>query len=86
MGARKRQFPHLSKRLGKSHGGLQRKWKIKRVSKRLCQNDLLSKQFIGLEYQVRKVIILAKNEIIGKTHQLIIKRFFSFSRRSSCIN
>ena len=34
-------------------GGLQRKWKIRRVSKRVCQTELLSNQFIGLEYQVR---------------------------------
>ena len=57
-------------------GGLQRKWKIKRISKRVCQTDLLSNQFIGLEYQVRNGEVLAKNEIIGNKHQLIIKRTF----------
>ncbi len=62
----------------KVDGGLQRKWKIKRVSKRDCQMDLLSNQFIGLEYQVRNGRVLAKNEIIGKKHQLIIKRTFLF--------
>ena len=61
-------------------GGMQRKWKIKRVSKRVCQTDLLSNQFIGLEYQVRNGKVLAKNEMIGKNHQLIIKRPFLFKR------
>ena len=59
-------------------GGMQRKWKIKRVSKRLCQMDQLSNQFIGFEYQVRNGKILSKNEIIGKRHELIIKRTFLF--------
>ena len=59
-------------------GGMQRKWKIKRVSKRVCQMDQLSNQFIGLEYQVRNGKVLSKNEIIGKKHQLIIKRTFLF--------
>ena len=59
-------------------GGLQRKWKIKRVSKRVCQMDQLSNQFIGLEYQVRNGKVLSKSEIIGKRHQLIIKRTFLF--------
>ncbi len=57
-------------------GGMQRKWKIKRVFKRVCQMDQLSNQFIGLEYQVRNGKVLSKNEIIGKRHQLIIKRTF----------
>ena len=60
-------------------GGMQRKWKIKRVSKRVCQMDQLSNQFIGLEYQVRNGKVLSKNEIIGKRHQLIIKRTFLFN-------
>jgi len=59
-------------------GGMQRKWKIKRVSKRVCQMDQLSNQLIGLEYQVRNGKVLSKNEIIGKKHQLIIKRTFLF--------
>ena len=59
-------------------GGMQRKWKIKRVSKRVCQMDQLSNQFIGLEYQVRNGKVLSKSEIIGKRHQLIIKRTFLF--------
>ncbi len=62
----------------KVDGGLQRKWKIKRESKRVCQKDLLSNQFIGLEYQVRNGKVLAKNEMIWKKHQLIIKRTFLF--------
>ena len=60
------------------NGALQRKWKIKRVSKRVCQMNLLSNQFIGLEYQVRNGKLLSKKEIIGKRHQLIIKRTFLF--------
>tara|TARA_B100000945_G_C20342006_1_gene577852 strand:- start:62 stop:403 length:342 start_codon:yes stop_codon:yes gene_type:complete len=63
----------------KVDGGLQRKWKIKRVSKRICQKDLLSDQFIGLEYQVRNGKVLAKNQLIGKRHQLIINRTFLFN-------
>ena len=59
-------------------GGIQRKWKIKRVSKRICQMDQLSNQFIGLEYQVRNGKVISKNEIIGKRHELIIKRTFLF--------
>ena len=59
-------------------GGMQRKWKIKRVSKRVCQMDQLSNQFIGLEYQVRNGKVLSKNKIIGKRHELIIKRTFLF--------
>ena len=59
-------------------GGMQRKWKIKRVAKRVCQMDQLSNQFIGLEYQVRNGKVLAKNEMIGRRHQLIIKRTFLF--------
>ena len=59
-------------------GGMQRKWKIKRVSKRVCQMDQLSNQFIGLEYQVRNGKVLSKSEMIGKRHQLIIKRTFFF--------
>ena len=59
-------------------GGMQRKWKIKRVSKRVCQMDQLINQFIGLEYQVRNGKVLSKSEIIGKRHQLIIKRTFLF--------
>ena len=59
-------------------GGMHRKWKIKRVAKRVCQMDQLSNQFIGLEYQVRNGKVLSKNEIIGKRHQLIIKRTFLF--------
>ena len=59
-------------------GGMQRKWKIKRVSKRVCQMDQLSNQFIGLEYQVRNGKVLSKSEKIGKRHQLIIKRTFLF--------
>ena len=55
-------------------GGMQSKCKIKRVSKRVCQMD----QFFGLEYQVRNGKVLSKNEIIGKRHQLIIKRTFLF--------
>ena len=59
-------------------GGMQRKWKIKRVSKRVCQMDQLSNQFIGLEYQVSNGKVLSKNEKIGKRHELIIKRTFLF--------
>ena len=59
-------------------GGMERKWKIKRISKRVCQMDQLNNQFIGLEYQVRNGKVLSKNEIIGKRHQLIIKRTFLF--------
>ena len=59
-------------------GGMHRKWKIKRVAKRVCQMDQLSYQFIGLEYQVRNGKNLSKSEIIGKKHQLIIKRTFLF--------
>ena len=59
-------------------GGLQRKWIIKRVSKRVCRADLLSNQFMGLEYQVRNGKVLSKKEIIGKREQLIIKRTFLF--------
>ena len=59
-------------------GGMQRKLKIKRVSKRVCQMDQLSNQFIGLEYQVRNGKVLSKSEIIGKRPQLIIKRTFLF--------
>ncbi len=62
----------------KVEGGMQRKWKIKRVSKRVCQMDQLSNQFIGLEYKVRNGKVLSKNEIIGNRHQLIIKRTFLF--------
>ena len=62
----------------KFDGGIQRKWKIKRVSRRVCQMDHLTNQFIGLEYQVRNGKVLAKKEIIGKRHQLIIKRTFPF--------
>ena len=57
---------------------MHRKWKIKRVAKRVCQMDQLSNQFIGLEYQVRNGKVLAKNEMIGRRHQLIIKRTFLF--------
>ena len=49
-------------------GGMQRKWNIKRVSKRVCQMDQLSKQFTGLEYEVRNGKVLSKNEIIGNRH------------------
>ena len=59
-------------------GGMQRKWIINRVSKRVCQMDQLSNQFIGLEYQVKNGKVLSKNEIIGKRHELIIKRTFLF--------
>ncbi|WP_038655228.1 hypothetical protein [Prochlorococcus sp. MIT 0801] len=59
-------------------GGMQRKWKIKRVSKRVCQMDQLSNQLFGLEYQVRNGKVLSKSEIIGMKHQLIIKRTFLF--------
>jgi len=59
-------------------GGMHRKWKIKRVAKRVCKMDQLSNQFIGLEYQVRNGKVLAKNEMIGRRHQLIIKRTFLF--------
>ncbi len=59
-------------------GGMQRKWIIKRVSKRVCQIDQLSNQFIGLEYQVRNGKVLSKNEIIGKRYELIIIRTFLF--------
>ncbi len=31
-------------------GGMKRKWKIKRVSKRVCQMDQLSNKFIELKY------------------------------------
>ena len=48
------------------------------VSKRVCQIDKLSNQFIGLEYQVRNGKVLSKNEIIGKRHELTIKRTFLF--------
>ena len=60
-------------------GGMQKKWKIKRVSKRVCQMDQLRNQFIGLEYQVRNGKVLSRNEIIGRRHQLIIKRTFLFN-------
>ena len=60
-------------------GGMQKKWKINRFSKRVCQMDQLSNQFIGLEYQVRNGKVLSKNEIIGKRHHLIIKRTFLFN-------
>ena len=56
----------------KVDGGLQRKWKIKRVSKRVCQTNLLSNQCIGLEYQVKKGKVLAKNEIIDNREQASI--------------
>jgi len=59
-------------------GEMQRKWKIKRVSKRVCQMEQLSNKFFGLEYQVRNGKVLSKNEIIGKRHELIIKRTFLF--------
>ena len=59
-------------------GVMQRKWKIKRVSKRVCQMDQLSYQFIGLEYQVRNGKALSKNEKIEKRDELIIKRTFLF--------
>ena len=59
--------------------GMQRKWKIKRVPKRVCQMYQLSNQFIGLEYQVRNGKVLARNEMIGRRHQLIIKRTFLFN-------
>ena len=59
-------------------GGMQRKWKIKRVSKRVCKIDQLSNQFIGLDYQVRNGKVLSKNEIIWMRHELIIKRTFLF--------
>ncbi|WP_269606047.1 hypothetical protein [Prochlorococcus marinus] len=59
-------------------GEMQRKWKIKRVSKRVCKMDQLTNKFIGLEYQVRNGKVLSKNEMIGKRHQLIIKRTFLF--------
>ena len=60
-------------------GVRQRKWKIKRISKRVCQMDQLSNQFIGFEYQIRYGKVLSKNEIIGKRHVLIIKRTFLFN-------
>ena len=59
-------------------GGMQRKWKIKRVPKRVCQMDQLSNKFIGLEYQVRNGKVLSRSEMISKRHQLIIKRTFLF--------
>ena len=59
-------------------GGLQRKWKIKSVSKRVCQKDLLSNQLIGLESQFKNGKILAIKELIGKRYELIIKRTFLF--------
>ena len=59
-------------------GGMQRKWRIKRVSKRVCKRDQLGNQFIGLEYQVRNGKVLSENSIIGKRHQLIIKTTFLF--------
>ena len=62
----------------KVDGGLQRKWKIKRVYERFCQTDLLINQFIVLEHQVRNGKVLVKNEIMGKKHQIIIKRTFLF--------
>ena len=62
----------------KVDGGMQRKWKIKRVSQRVCQRDELSNQFVGLESHVRNGKVLEKNEILGKRHQLIIKRTFLF--------
>ena len=40
--------------------------------------DQLGNQFIGLEYQVRNGKVLSKNEIIGKKHDLIIRRTFLF--------
>ena len=58
--------------------GIHRIWKIKRVSKRVCQMDQLSNRFIGLEYQVRNGEVLSKNEINGKRYELIIKRTFLF--------
>ena len=59
-------------------GGIQRKWILKRVSKRVFQTDQLNNQFIGLEYQVRNGKVLSKGEMIGKRHQLIIKSTFIF--------
>ena len=50
----------------------------KRNSKRVRKKDQSSNQFIVFEYQFRNGKILAKNEIIGKKHQLIIKRTFLF--------
>ena len=79
MSERKRKLSHVDKRLENVDGGLQRKWKIKRVSKIVCQTDLLCNQFIGLEYQVRNGKVLSKNEIIGKRYELIIKRTFLFN-------
>ena len=63
-------------------GGMQRKWKIKRVSTRVCQMDQLCNQFIGLEYQVRNGKVLSKNEMIGKRHELIRKGLFSLCHSS----
>ena len=77
-GSRKEELISKKKDWKQVDGGMQRKWKIKRVSKRVCQMDQLSNQFIGLEYQVRNGKVLSKNEIIGKRHQLIIKRTFLF--------
>ena len=62
--------------------GMQRKWKIKRVSKRVCQMDQLSNQFVGLEYQVRNGKVLSENEMIGKRHELIRKGLFSLCHSS----
>ena len=57
-------------------GGIQRKWKIKRFTKRVCQMEELINLFIVLDYQFRNIRVLAKNEIIAKRDQLIIKRTF----------
>ena len=71
------QIPNVTSS-GSFRTGNAMKWKIKRVSKRVCQMDQLSNQFIGLEYQVRNGKVLSKNELIGKRHQLIIKRTFLY--------
>ena len=68
---------YLEKRLETSRWWVEKEIE-KRVSKRVCQMDILSNQFIGLEYQVRNAKIIAKNEMIAMRAQLIINRIFLF--------
>ena len=62
----------------KVDGGMKKKWKIFRYSKRICQIDQLKNKFIGLEYQIRNGKVLSKNEMIGERHQLIFIKNFLF--------
>ena len=71
-------LPYVEKELETSRGWNATEMEIKRVSNRVCQMNQLSNQFIGLECQVKNGKVLSKKEIIGKRHQLIIKRTFLF--------